>query len=318
MKTNWQGGHLSSSTDIARVQLMIWDLLKMLVTAVLCGLAVSIAAAGLTLLLSGNAEARLFQKESATSALTTAAEKVEMQSGDPSPAPGVLLLGEGCESITLNAIERDWQVRIDDKQINVRVMQAFRLPAEAVEVATFRVQLIRGARMVRLAAQSPTKDWAARVISADQYDRLTPTEYLKLSRDQILASASPRGTVVTSPFIGLKADDLITIEYSYVMDAQSVAGFLSLVLPLEAECENGVDGSPAAGTDGLPALPAKPATRGAVWVEWIGNQPTRVLGLPIEADVELSQTRIQGFSWATDEIEPGARFHLAWARPVRQ
>ena len=48
---------ISHQSPVARIRFAFWDVAKMLGTAVLCGLAFSIAAAGLTLLLSANADA---------------------------------------------------------------------------------------------------------------------------------------------------------------------------------------------------------------------------------------------------------------------
>ena len=312
----WQSRSASPSSTTTHTQLVIWDFLKMLVTAAIGGLLVSVAVTGITLLLTGNAEARMFQKELQTAVLMEVVETDEMESDVPPPAPGMLLTGEECESTALAAIERDWRVRISDKRVDVRVMQTFRLPAKSPEVATFHVQLIRGARLYRLAAQSSTQDWAGQVITADRYDRLTPVEYLELSRHQILASHSSNGAVMTSPFIGLKSADLVTIEYSYEMILPATGDISTFDLPLEAEEERGINRTPAIDADNGFALPATPVTRpvirGAVWVEWIGNKPTRVIGLPVDADLEVSKARIEGFSWVTDEIQPGARFHLAW------
>ena len=211
MKMIGESRQVSQQADAARMALVIRDFLKMLAAAILCGLAVSIAAAGITLLLTGDADARLFQKEPVTPAVVPTTEIDDAESAQLLPTSGLLLLGDGCDNISLNAIKRDWRVRIDGQRVEVRVMQAFQLPAESVEVATFHVQLINGARMQRIAAQSSTKEWAGHVISADEYDQLTPTEYLNLARKQLLASHSPHGTVMASPIIGLESGDVITL-----------------------------------------------------------------------------------------------------------
>ena len=316
MKTIWESTNASTQAGAARVHLVIWDFLKMLVAAILCGLAVSIAVAGITLLLTGSAEARLVQKERVAPEATRVHETENAEIDDPSPTPGALLLGEGCENIVLNAIERDWQVRIDGKHVEVRVMQTLQLPAESTEVATFHVQLINGARIKSLAVQSATKDWAGHLLSADAYERLTPAENLNLSRNRILASHSSRGTVLTSPLLGLKSGEAITIAYTYVMTLDVADDSFAFILPLEAEDKYNATGLPAfANHDAVTSSTRSTrwqSTRGAVWVEWVGRKPTRVMGLPAEADLEISKSRIGGFSWTTHEIQPGARFQLAW------
>jgi len=311
MKMIWESSQPSPQAGTTRTQLVIWDFLKMLATAVLCGLAVSVAVAGITLLLTGSAEARMFQKETARETAAPAVTVDDVEGDDPSPTPGALLLGEGCDSIPMNAMERDWQVRIDGRRVEVRVMQTFQLPAETAEAAIFRVQLIKGARMVGIAAQSSTKDWAGQVISADDYNRLTPAEYLNLSRNQLLASHSSGGTVITSPILGLSAGDLITIEYTYAMTLDATEGFPALILPLEATEEYAASGLLVADNEDTIPLSRRP-TRGSVWVAWTGSKPSRVMGLPAEADLEISKSRVEGFSWAARELAPGATFHFAW------
>ncbi len=306
----------------ASVQFAIWDVCKMLAAAVLGGLAISVSAAGITLLLSRGAEAhglpRVATSMPASQTIAKPDDQDPSEDGemDLSPTPGAILLGDGCDYQFLSATERDWQVRIDGKRIDVRVMQTFQLPAEGMELATFHVQLIKGARIQNFAAQTSTRDWAGQVISAAQYEQLTPAQYLSLSRDRILASHSRHGTVVTSPFIGLKPRELLTIEYAYVMTLDSeggMAGFSLLLDQEEGASANrfpetkGDDGTHSHGKDG------GKSTRGAVWVNWTGNRPSRVLGLPTEAALKLAASRVEGFSWETAEIQPGARLQLAWA-----
>ena len=309
MKMIWESRKEIQQPGAPHMRVVAWDFLKMLAAAVLCGLAVSITAAGITLLLTGSAEARLFQKEFTTTAQTN---EFDVANSDALvPTPGALLLGDGCDGTFLNAIERDWQVRIDGERVEVRVMQAFQLPAESAEVATFHVQLIDGARMLSIAAQSSAKEWAGQVINAEEYDHLSPEEYLTLSRNKILASSSPRGTVVTSPLMGLNAGELITVEYKYVIALDSADGISAFVLPLETE-EPFADSHYNMGDNDTSPSTGWQATKGAVWVEWVGRKPLRVTGLPADADVEMSTSRIEGFSWATHAIQPGAHFQFAW------
>ena len=317
----WVSRQIPQQAGAASIHRVIWDFFKMLVIAVLCGFGVSIAAAGITLLLTGSAEARRLHKEYLTaspSVITGNAGEIDGAAHDDlAPSPGALFLGDGCESTSLKAIERDWHVRIDGRHVEVRVMQTFKVPAESAEAATFHVQLVKGAHMESISAQTSTKDWAGNIFRADEYDRLTPAEYLNLSRIGILASHSSHGTVTTSPIVGLSPDDLIVISYTYVVRLEPQDGLPAFILPLEAEGDYASSGLPA--TNKSAAIPsstsmpmARLGTRGTVWVEWIGGKPWRVTGLPEDADVEMSNSRIEGFSWATGEIQAGARFHLSW------
>ena len=318
----WDSKQIPQQAGAVPIHRVIWDFFKMLVIAVMCGFGFSIAAAGITLLLTGSAEARRLHKDylpaSPSDTTGNASEIDGADSEDSSPAPGALFLGDGCESTSLKAIERDWHVRIDGRRIEVRVMQTFKMPAESAEAATFHVQLVKGAHMESISAQTSTKDWAGNIFRTDEYDRLTPAEYLNLSRIGILASHSSLGTVTTSPIVGLSPDDLIVISYTYVVTLEPQDGLPAFILPLEAEGNYAARGLPE--TDEPASIPsstsmpmARSGTRGAVWVEWIGDKPWRVTGLPEDADVEMSKSLIGGFSWATGEIQTGARFHLSWA-----
>ncbi|MEO8101452.1 MAG: hypothetical protein ABI790_02940 [Betaproteobacteria bacterium] len=328
MKIIWESRRASAQPGSSRAQFVIWDFVKMLAMAILGGLAVSIVAAGITLLLTGSAEARRIQKEPAAF-VTKSSTMREVNAPDTdrdelAATPGLLWLGEGCEGRALRAIERDWQVRIDDQGIAVRVMQTYQLPAESAASATFHVRLIKGATLQRIAAQTPTRDWGGRLISSRDYERLTPADFREMSRNQILVQRSPRGTVMTSPIEGLASGELVTIEYVYSLAADTVGGMSALVLPLEAgddlEGNNAnLRGEPNEDQVWDPEFPSPAkadslhSTRGAVWVEWIGRKPSRVLGLPADADLDIAASRIDGFSWSTDAIQRGARFHLEWA-----
>ena len=299
-----------------QIRFVFWDILKMLGTAMLCGLAVSMTAAAITLLLTGSAEARRLQQEAAQPAVARDSDFEDEEFDDPSPTPGALLLGDACDRIVLSAFERDWQVRIDGNQVEVRVMQAYQLPDEGTEVATFHVQLMKGAHMRSLSAQSLMQDWSGHLISAEAYQRLTTVEYLSLTSKQILTSVTTHGTVATSPIIGLKSGELLTIAYVYTMALDATAGKQAFILPLEVTDKHEM--SPHGSVESMNAFNSSkvnptPPIRGAVWVAWTGSKPSRVLGLPFNADLEISNSRIEGFSWATAGIHPGAALHLAWA-----
>ncbi len=108
MKHNATNLQIPTQPSTIRIGFMAWDIVKMLTAAIFCGLAFSIAAAGLTLMLSSNAEAR----EAATYAAT-----------ESLAAPGTLIIGAGCNGVLLEALERDWVVSVQENEIVVRVMQ---------------------------------------------------------------------------------------------------------------------------------------------------------------------------------------------------
>lgn len=287
----------------------MWNTAKMLMAAIFFGVSVSLLAAGIALVLANDAEARSIERDTATAAVQSTDDIQANDNEEFPPTPGALLIGDGCEGLSLQAIERDWQVSIDGKHIVVRVMQAFILPADSSQVASFHVQLPRGARLRSLAAQTQDKDFAAQLMSDEQYDRLTPATYLKLTHNRLLVSHSASGTVMTSPMLNLHADEVVTIQYSYEIAADGNGGSASFKLPL-APSDQVTDGTRAAAGG---ALSKTPSTKAAVWVEWIGRKPTHVVGVPTDADLEISKSRVDGFSWAAKEIRPGALLQLAWS-----
>ncbi|MEP7154547.1 MAG: hypothetical protein ABI905_02150 [Betaproteobacteria bacterium] len=308
---------LSQRASTISVQTALLSSLKMLAAAVVCGLAVSFAAAGIAIALSGEAEARLVQKQGPTA--QAIADEIEATTDDLPAGPGTLLTGDGCDGVAIQALERDWQVRIDGNRIDVRVMQSFQVPADSAGAAIFHVQLPAGARLRTLGALTAGKDWPAQIITSEKYEQLPTATYLKLTRNALLVSTAARGTVMTSPIMNLQPEEIVTVQYTYelTMDADMRGnGQQAFTLPLDA-------------TEMQPATPGRAQvraqvraqgrdiaapTKAALWVEWVGKNPSQVWGLPADASLELTKTRIDGFSWAANMIEPGAFLQLSWAK----
>ncbi len=292
----------------------MWNTVKMLIAAIFCGVGVSVIAAGIAIVLAGDAEARLVQKETASPASATPSSHIDdtkVNNEEEFPAtPGALLIGDGCDGVSLPAIERDWKVSIDGNRIGVRVMQAFQLPDESANVATFHVQLPRGARLRSLAAQTQDKDLAGHLMSDEQYDRLTPATYLKLTHNRLLVSHSVNGTVMTSPILNMRADEVITIQYTYEIAPDGDSESPSFKLPL-APGDHSANRIPAVADEAIASK--QPPIKGSLWVEWVGRKPTQIVGLPTDADLEVSKARVDGFSWAAKDIAPGAILQLAWS-----
>lgn len=320
----------SKPAGVTSANVVIGSFLKMLTAAIVCGLAVSFAAAGVALLLTSTAEARstLIETTNETTNKTTSPsprssddreDDTEDEPGSElSATPGMLLIGDGCDGIALRATERDWQVSIDGKRIRVRVMQSFQMPSLPIDIAAFHVQLPKGARLQSLAALTASKDLPGQLLSADEYDRLASADYLRLVGNRLLVSQTALGTVMTSPLPDLAPESLLTIQYTYIVEStfrNGLSEFLLPLEPLEPEAEQSERAYPGTITEPFPALSAN-AAGGAVsvWVEWVGRKPIRVIGLPADAALETVNARIERFSWATHGIQPGAHFHLAWTR----
>ena len=149
MRMTWARRKASPSPGVDRMHFVMWDFLKMFLAAILCGVAVSIAAAGIALVLSNDAYAAapFNDPENADARQKEQAPKSDAES---QAFPGVLLIGSGCDADPLDAVERDWKVTINGKRIDVRVMQTFIMPAGDAMAATFNASLPAGARLLRL------------------------------------------------------------------------------------------------------------------------------------------------------------------------
>ena len=109
---------------------VMWDFLKMLFATVICGIAVSLAAAAITLVLSNAAYA--------AAPINNMNVSSTRHNAPPAPSiietrafPGVLMSGNGCDADLLDVTDQDWNITINGKYIDVRVMQTFVMPPGA-------------------------------------------------------------------------------------------------------------------------------------------------------------------------------------------
>ena len=308
--------HQTLKKDIGVAKFAALDVFKMLAASALCGIVFSLFAVCLTLLLMNNADAHDLHIEKHSSLTRVLIQNVSQSawvveaSPDAEVVPGQLYVGDGCGREPLEAIDGDWLIRIHSDFVDVSVKQTFLLPIDGSTVANFHVQLPRGARLRGLAALTQNKDWAGQLISDEQYDRLTPTAYLKLTHDRLLVSHSTNGSVMTSPILNLRTDEVVTIQYTYEIAPGGDNGRPSFKLPL-APTDHSEGGIPASTTEVI--VSKLPTTKGAVWVEWIGRKPMQVMGLHVDEDMEISKTSVEGFSWTVNGLLPGATLHLGWS-----
>ena len=284
MKTTARPNEFDHSPAPTRIGFAIWDILKMLTAAILCGLAVSVAAAGLTLVLSSNADAR---------------EVETRHAGEISGTPGTLIIGDGCEGVRLEALERDWVVSVEENAIVVRVMQTWLMPEDFDGAAVFQVRLPAGAKLNTLSASTRDRDWEGRQISAIAAARLTPSAYLKLTREHLLVTTSPDGGVGTSPIMDLRGEDALVLQYTYRVTPANddAAGAIQLLLQRV----------PRESADHLPE-----PSRATVWVDFGQRKPKQLITAPHDATVEREQNLIAGLSWSSSAVSVGEKFQLAW------
>jgi hypothetical protein len=278
--------HLQIPTQLStiRIGFTAWDIVKMLTAAIFCGLAASIAAAGLVLLLSSNAEAR---------------EPSTVDAAEAAAAPGTLVIGPGCDGASLDALERDWVISVQENEIIVRVMQTWLMPKDFDGAAVFRMRLPADAKLNTLSASTPTRDWEARQIPAIAAAKLSPSAYLKLTREHLLVTAAPDGSVNTSPIMDLRGEEALVVHYAYRVSRpmNDAAGAIQLLLqPPQSESSDRV---PEPG-------------RASVWVDFGQRKPKQLITAPQDANIEREQNLIAGLSWSSPALSTGEKFQLAW------
>lgn len=294
----WARRKASPQAAVDRMHFVVWDFLKMFTAAVLCGLAVSVAAASVTLLLTRSAEAATLNGT---------------HENDQPPTPGALIVGSGCDGMPIEAVERDWHVRVDGLTIEVRVMQTWVLPEGIEGPAVFQVRLPREARFKSLSAMTQDREWGGRAISLADYEKLSYGEYRKLTRNQLLVVQSPEADITSSPIMGLTPGETVLVQYSYVIHAQSIKGIQGFELPLR-ESDRATDMDKDIVNDGTAIAPTRrPATAGSVWVEWISRKPARLVDTPRNASLDKTANRIEGFSWDSPALQPGEQLRVSWA-----
>ncbi len=298
MRMTWSRRRASPAASVDRMHFVMWDFLKMFFATVMCGIAVSLVAAGIALVLANDANAATGSKN-AVAANTTPAASTAEHTDAPLPAPGLLLIGTGCDAAAVEAIERDWKVTISRKYIDVRVMQTFIMPEGDSTAATFIAVLPAGATLHRLNAHTVGSLWQGNVFDAPSYRQLTDVDFRNSARAGMLIVQNDDGIISADAIINITATEAVTIEYSYrVSPAQFETTTTLAVATTNSEYQ--LDGGDI-------------TTAGTVWVEWVGANPSRLTRMPGGASVETVGSKITGLSWTTRQLTADAPFQLAWS-----
>ncbi|MBL8513911.1 MAG: hypothetical protein JNJ55_07955 [Betaproteobacteria bacterium] len=270
------------------------DFLRMIGAAIASGLVISIVAATLAMLLSRTADA-------APSTFVSPTQ-------ESLAYPGVLAVGMGCDSVPIEATDRDWWVKIEGRRATVRVMQSFLMPEDSEGSAVFTAVLPKKAALLSLSLQTTQADFDARILTSAQSITLDADAYREFTRQSLLATIEPNGEVTTSPLPGLEESRVVTVTYTYSVPVEISEGKPHLTLPLTETRFSALDALMEPDT-----RVARNPRRGAVWVEWSGALPRRVDGAPTATTFERAAGRIEALSWESQSLAPGARFQLNWA-----
>jgi hypothetical protein len=275
------------------------DFLKMLAAAVASGVGVSVVIAGLALVLASSAEARALQKNSVVKAAS-------VQS--PRATVGGLYIGGGCDREPVDAVERDWLVKIDghatQMRAEVRVMQTFLMPADGPTAAFFEAILPTNAKLLALKAHTPEKILNGKVMAMNDIAGMSRRELNKFSRHDALMMWNDEGILSTDHIMNLIPNETVVIEYTYSINTQLENGLNELYLALNT-------------SDGETVSATKPnLTSGTVWVEWVSAKPKRLVGnpadMPVDVTLEESAQGITGLSWFTPSLAPATAMKFAW------
>ena len=264
------------------------DFLKMLAAAVASGVGVSIVVAGLALVLSSSADAEALQKNAMVKATSTQA---------PPPTTGGLYIGGGCDRESVDAVERDWLVKIDGNTAEVLVMQTFLMPAEGPTAAFFEVTLPSSAKLIALKAHTPGKILIGKVLALHDFAGMSRQELNKFSRHDALLMWNDNSTLSTDQIMNLIPNETLVIEYTYLTNTHRQNGLHEFSLALNTADANEHDTL----SNTTPNL-----TSGTVWVEWIGAKPNQLTSVPADVTVEESAQGITGLSWFTPSLASDA------------
>ncbi len=323
----------------ARVQFPVIDLFKMLVAAFLSGLVFSSIAAGLTLLLMNHAEAQGTNnpnRDAATSydtAKRSAKLAVKPQT-IPIAArePGVLNVGDGCELVPIEALDRDWRIRIyggvDHDIAEIRVMQSFAIPAAAREVdadlnrrpsegaivASFHALLPEDAALssFRVDAAASVAPQMAKLVTHDAFASMSHAAMRALRKSNRLVVLTNGRRIESASILNLKSGDTATVEYTYTVPIETFTGtgLFGLDLVLQSE------------TQGSPTPSRITTTTGTVWVEWINAHPTQAASNATDIFIErvtdgangAQVGEVLGASWFSPDLSVARKFTLTWNR----
>lgn len=299
MKTTEARSATSPTAHANLPHFAMWDFLKMFLAAITCGVAVSLIAAAIALVLAGNASAA---QRSPTVVVENSSEDTPDIGDDLlQPYPGALFIGNDCAADVVEATERDWNVTINGKNIDVRVMQTFIVPDTEAIGATFGALLPPGARMLRLTAHTSGNLWQGKIFDADSYGKLTTADFRNHSRNGHLIVQNDDGAISTDAIINIAPNEAVTIEYTYRVNLDETEPSQNLLLTLTN------------GNTSIDNTAEKSSTSGTVWVEWKGRNPAQLFNVSSGASLETSGSKITGLSWQASQLDRNTRFQLAWS-----
>ena len=259
---------LSASSVQPQPSFALRDFLKLLAAAVLSGAGVSVVIAGLTLVLANTAKAGTLQKNATVDAISTQA--LQAPPALLKPVAGGLYIGGGCDRESVDAVECDWRVKIDNNTTEVRVRQTFLMPADGPSVAFFEATLPPKAKLIGLITHTPQKVLSGKVLVMADFTGMNRRELNKFRRHDALILWNDEDTFSADQIMNLIPNETVVIEYTYSVSTHLQNELNELTLALSTE-------------EREMFVATKPnLASGTVWVEWLGAKPKRLANTPAD------------------------------------
>ena len=306
------------------------DVFKMLAAAAMCGIVFSLFAAGLTLLLMNSAEAHNLRGEKPASSTHVPTKQVARSAlvvdapPDAGLVPGQFSIGDGCGREPLEAMERDWHIRIHSDAVEVRVMQTFLLPIDGPTVANFHAVLPLHSVLSSLKVDSVALTQTAEPMTPAAFADMGRAEMRALRKRNRLIVLIDDRSIESDSILNLTPGETVTVEYTYSMPVERLNSTASLNLVLQADTASlyvvhddvdASDNNDSPDNKGRSGSQPLTSTAGTVWVEWLGARPTKVASASNDIFIEHTSSGIAGASWYSADLSATRQFDLMWDRP---
>jgi hypothetical protein len=302
MQTPTTQNSATATTSATAARFSAQEFLKMFAAAVGAGVAVSVVATAVALLLSRDVAAA-----STLSAHSAAIEQPYAAEVDPfgtEASPGDLFIGGGCDREAVEVIERDWQIRVDGSTAEIRVMQSFLMPIDGPTVAFFEAVLPKGATFKSLKSHGAGPSREAKLASATaQINARANVEKVDTVNQLVMWHDVESNIIQTAQIPNMKPGEPVTIEYTYTVRIDANHSERVLDLALAPAVQDSYDANDTKRPATIPA---------SVWVEWVGAKPKHLRGLSGDFALETAADGVIGLSWFSAATTAGHKLNVAW------
>lgn len=152
--------------------------------------------------------------------------------------PGQFSIGDGCGCEPLEAMERDWRIRIQSDAVEVRVMQTFLLPIDGPTIGNFHAVLPPHAVLSSLKVDAAALTQTAEPMTAAAISNMGRAEMRALRKRNRLILLIDDRSIESDSILNLIPGETVTVEYAYSMPVERLNSTASLNLVLHADAES--------------------------------------------------------------------------------